>query len=126
MIAREKWQIKTIAVMEKVFEERIRQVERYGHNADLEDGIGPDETWLQPLSFATASQAEKEFRRDYEGFVKPTWMLLVREEISEAFELSGDDPNFVEEILQVAALCVAWVEKKVDARGNILLEEDLV
>lgn len=123
MLAREKWQIKTIAVLEKVFEERVRQVARYGHNEELEDGTGPDVEWIQPFSWARASNIQQGFREGYEAYEidpnnpvpgKPTWMHLVREEIAEAFELAGDDPEFVTEILQVAALCVSWAEKKID------------
>lgn len=131
MLAREKWQIKTIAVLERVFEERQRQVLVYGHNEDLEDGTGPDVGWCDPVVDVAggagpvpAEEVQEIFRDNYNGFAdrtgKPTWMHLVREEIAEAFELSGDDPAFVEEILQVAALCVSWAEKKVDARGNVL------
>lgn len=128
MLAREKWQIKTIAVLEKVFEERCRQVAQYGHNEDLEDGTGKDVVWLSPYSQEPAWANQEDFREDYEAWKqnpenptgKPTWVHLVREEIAEAFELAGDDPEFVAEILQVAALCVSWAEKKVDVRGDVL------
>lgn len=116
MLAREKWQIKTISVLEKVFEERVRQVDLYGHNDDLEDGTGEDSRWLSPFTKFGGSEIESSLRDDYEMYEKehgkPTYMHLVREEIAEAFELAGDDPSFVTEILQVAALCVSWAEKK--------------
>jgi hypothetical protein len=116
MLAREKWQIRTIEVLERVFEERQRQMAMYGDNSDLEDGVGPDSRWLSPVSSEGARSVEGLFRKDYEEFQslagKPTWMHLVREELAEAFELDGDDPEFVDEILQVAALCVSWAEKK--------------
>jgi hypothetical protein len=116
MLAREKWQIKTIDVLERVFEERKRQMAMYGTNEDLEDGTGPSRAWLLPFTDAPADEVEKGFRRNYEAHEeitgKPTWMHLVREELAEAFEMDGDDPEFVTEILQVAALCVSWAEKK--------------
>lgn len=116
MLAKEKWQVKTIEVLERVFEERVRQVAQYGHNEDLADGTGPDEQWLSPLNGNRAEEVQMWFRKDYEKHEeqtgKPTWMHLVREELAEAFELEGDDPAFVDEILQVAALCVSWAEKK--------------
>lgn len=116
MLAREKWQIRTIDVLERVFEERKRQMAQYGTNEDLEDGTGPDSPWLYPFDLAPAAEVQERFRADYEIVEettgKPTWMHLVREELAEAFEMDGDDPEFVTEILQVAALCVSWAEKK--------------
>lgn len=113
MIAKQKWQIRTIAVLENVFEERLRQVERYGHNEGLEDGTGPDVQWL-PDDIDSATRIEVEFRRDYEMHKAehgaPTWMHLVREEIAEAF-METDPDRLEAELTQVAALCVSWVEK---------------
>jgi hypothetical protein len=123
MLAREKWQVKTIQVLDRVFEERIRQVAQYGHNEALEDGTGPSSQWLRPVSNIPARTIQESFRREYEehelitGF--PTWMHLIREEIAEAFE-AGDEETLVEELLQVAALCVSWVEKKVPERSPAL------
>jgi hypothetical protein len=113
MLAREKWMVKTIAVLEKVFDERVRQVARYGHNDDLDDGTGSEAEWLQPLSDFPARTIEYELREEYENHEmvhgKPTWMHLVREEIAESF--AEDDPErLTAELLQVAALCVSWVE----------------
>lgn len=119
MLAREKWQIRTIDVLERVFEERKRQMAQYGTNEDLEDGTGPDSAWLDPFDPSPATHIQAGFRAAYEAHEqivgKPTWMHLVREELAEAFELDGDDPEFVTEILQVAALCVSWAEKKLGA-----------
>lgn len=113
MLAREKWQIETISVLDEVFEERKRQVARYGFNTDLEDGVGAYETPWLPLTDRPAAEVEAEFRRDYEDFESstgfPTWAHLVREEVAEAF--TEDDPEKLQaELLQVAALCVSWVE----------------
>lgn len=125
MLARAKWQIKTIAVLEKVFQERISQFEKHGDAMlHLSDGIGPELPWLEPLNSNTAAEVQVWFREDYEkhrGSENPdgqygelTRMHLVREEIAEAFEMHGDDPRFLEEIIQVAALCVQWAEYKLD------------
>jgi hypothetical protein len=116
MLAREKWQIGTIRVLENVFEERRAQVTRYGHNAGLEDGTGPDTRWI-PLNgkkTADATAIEKVFREEYLDYEaehgEPTWMHLVREEVAEAFK--EDDPTRLEEeLVQIAALCVSWIEK---------------
>lgn len=96
-------------VLRAVVAERERQVAQYGLNSELEDGTGPDETWVQPLDYSPATVVQKRFRKDYEGFIQPTWARLVREEVAEAFE--QDDPQRLEEeLIQVAALCISWVE----------------
>lgn len=113
MLAREKWHIRTINVLDEVFDERCRQVARYGHNHDLDDGTGPETRWALPVSTDSAAELEKAFRRQYEEYEEetgnPTWLHLVREELAEAF--AEEDPaRLSAELLQVAALCVSWVE----------------
>lgn len=118
MLAREKWQIKTIAVLERVFEERCAQAAKHGvHGStyDFEDGTGPHVNWTEPVADGQdATTAEAHFRAAYEVYKRehglPTWRHLVIEEVSEAFKES-DPERLVEELLQVAALCVSWVEK---------------
>lgn len=119
MLAREKWQAKTIRVLDMVFEERIRQVARYGHNEDLEDGFGPGENWLTPIieeDALDATEIQVVFRMGYESHEestgRPTWMHLIREEIAEWLESEPDDPEAITEALQAAALLVSWVEKR--------------
>ena len=112
MLAKERWQAGTIKVLEKVFEERIRQVQQYGHNEDLLDGIGMP--WLRPLTDASAAEIEQSLRDDYEDFEattgNPTWVHLIREELAEAFAEEDLDALIVE-LTQVAALCVSFIEK---------------
>lgn len=108
----------TDAVLVEVAQERANQFKRYGDNADLEDGTGPTEQWLlvdDPyLITRDATGIEAALRRDYERAGKPTWLRLVREEVAEAF--AEDDPDRLRaELLQVAALCVSWIEK-IDTR----------
>lgn len=114
MLAREKWQINTIAVLEDVFKERTRQVAQYGHNETLESGTGPESRWLGPYTNDGAKEIEVTLRRDYEEFEEetgnPTWVHLVREELAEAF-VETDPKLLAEELTQVAALCVSWIEK---------------
>jgi hypothetical protein len=114
----QQWETGSLQVLDEVFEERKRQVARYGHNSELEDGTGPFETWLglelDPGEALTSTDLELAFRADYEAHEaqtgKPTWMHLVREEVAEAF--AETDPDRLEaELIQVAALCVSWVEK---------------
>lgn len=114
MLAREPWQIRTLNVLEQVFEERLRQVAQYGHNEDLENGTGPNARWLLPASSNPAKVLQEQFREEYEEHEaatgKPTWMHLVREELAEAAE-SDNPERLAEELLQLAALAVSWVEK---------------
>lgn len=124
MLAKEKWQVNTIAVLEQVFAERCRQVATYGHNEDLVNGTGPDTRWAQPASDMSATELQLILRKDYEEFEdetgNPTWVHLVREEVAEAFQ-ETDPEALGAELLQVAALCVSWVEKLQDQAVN---EED--
>lgn len=124
MLARAKWQVRTINVLEKVFNHRIEQVERYGHNDDKPDGTGPGVRWIPglrtgpqpgiglPTPENTAKEIEAIFRSAYEkngGDGGVTWMELIREEVAESFAESDPD-RLEEELIQVAALCVSWVE----------------
>lgn len=107
-------------VLDDVRAERTRQFAKYGTNDRLEDGTGPDVPWLGPFTGHSAGFIEDCFRADYELYKMstngpPTWLHLVREEMAEAFK--EDDPVALrEELLQVAALVVSWVEK-IDARS---------
>lgn len=100
-------------VMQEVIAERARQFARYGTNDDLPDGTGPETRWLGPYSGDSAEVVEQRLRDDYEDFEeavgKPTWLHLIREEVAESFKES-DPARLREELIQVAALCVSWVE----------------
>lgn len=127
MISRaDEWQGTALAVLGDVMQERKRQVARYGHNEDLEYGTGPNVTWLgpeiDPALVMDAEAIERTFRVDYEMHEalegKPTWLHLVREEIAEAFaEIDSD--RLEEELIQVAALAVSWVEKIRNKRTEV-------
>lgn len=103
-------------VLAEVINERVRQEKRYGDvNDKLLDGTGPEVEWCPVYSAnRTAVQIQDDFRYEYEQYEKlnglPTWMHLVREEVAEAFQESGPD-RLAEELIQVAALCVSWVER---------------
>lgn len=123
-----RWQTRTESVLLQVMDERQRQVERYGQNDDLDDGTGPETRWLAPFSAEPAAAIEKILRNDYEDYEeetgKPTWVHLIREEVAEAFQ--ENDPERLEaELLQVAALCVSWVET-LQRRRSAPIDFDLV
>lgn len=106
----------TWAVLNDVYVHRAEQVREYGTNADLLDGTGPGVSWLHPLSVSSAVKIEEKFREEYasHGVPAPSWMHLVREEVAEAFMETNPD-RLREELIQVAALCVSWLEQ-LDAR----------
>lgn len=111
-------QCQTLDVLDDVRAERARQFAKYGTNSSLDYGTG--EPWLMPLSVDGVDRIQESLRADYEVYKqlnggKPTWMHLVREEVAEAF-VETNPQRLRAELLQVAALCVSWVEK-IDARG---------
>lgn len=106
---------RTRLILDLVFDERQAQEARYGEaNKTIADGTGPETRWLLPFTTASADLIQDHLRCDYEEFEEETgavtWAHLVREEIAEAFQ--EDDPaRLAEELIQVAALCVSWVER---------------
>ena len=70
--------------------------------------------WIPTLA-ASATSIERLFRTewDYDDDPSPSehsWMRMLREEVAEVF--AQDDPKRMEEeLIQVAALAVSWVEK---------------
>ncbi len=106
----------TREVLMAVFDERVRQEAQYGEvNRHTTSGTGPGTAWLLPYTFDNAKQIQEQLRYDYEDFEAEgnpvTWAHLVREEIAEAFEREEGDPRLPAELVQVAALCVSWVER---------------
>lgn len=104
-----------------VREERRRQIETYGDNAENPLGFGAGAgSWLFPVSDADADQIEAVFRADYGSYEAangmPTWMHLIREEVSELFASQHVDEAVVEAI-QVAALCISLAEHLLDGEG---------
>lgn len=106
---------RTRAVLDLVLKERGEQEARYGEaNEVILDGTGSFNRWLLPYTSAPATRIQDWLRQDYEAYEQewgaPTWMHLVREEIAEAFQES-DHERLASELVQVAALCVSWVER---------------
>lgn len=107
-----------------VREERKRQIAQYGTNDDNLLGFGSSvsaHAWLLPYSDADADKIEAAFRADYGMYEaehgKPTWMHLIREEVSELFASTHVD-EAVAEAIQVAALCVSLAEHLLDNEGD--------
>lgn len=116
------WEADTRAVLDEVFDERCEQVVQYGHNDDLETGMGPGMCWLLPYTADSAQEIEARLRTDYEDYEEttgaPTWLHLLREEFAEA--AMEDDPEAQEkEWLQVAALAVSYVQSSRRKRRGV-------
>lgn len=107
----------TVNVLADVRAERARQFAMYGTNEDLLDGTGPQVEWFGDVG-GKGADIEQYLRKIYEAheaeFGKPTFRHLVLEEVAEAF-MENSPKRLREELLQVAALAVSWVEK-IDAR----------
>lgn len=119
---------RTRAVLGLVLKERAAQEARYGEaNLSIENGTGPRVRWLGPYTGDSASTIQRTLRMDYEDFEDaagaPTWVHLVREEIAEAFQ-ETDPERLAEELVQVAALCVSWVERLGAVRCEACGSED--
>lgn len=103
-------------IIKLIREERSDQIEKYGTNDGSALGFGRGSVahpWLMPFSDDSAKSVCEAFRDDYERHEAtgepPTWMHLIREEVSELFEAEDQD-DIVTEAVQVAALCIALVE----------------
>ena len=119
---------RTRAVLDLVFAERQAQEVRYGAvNLTTQSGSDPNTRWLLPYTTDSAAQIQQRLRADYEDYEAEepvTWLHLVREEICEAFQES-DPTRLAEELIQVAALCVSWVERLVRESSEAPLESPL-
>lgn len=80
--------------------ERVRQVRKWGVQT-RPDGTGP-----QYLAMAEAAKARTDARAD-DGTLE--WLDILMEEVAEA-AAESDHPALREELIQVAAVALSWVE----------------
>jgi hypothetical protein len=95
-------------VLEEVAEEQVRQVDKFGVQ-NHPDGTG------QPHAAHKPYRA----RRDCENAFKEgrgTWRHILIEEVAEA-EAEKDPVRLREELIQVAAVAVSWIEA-IDRRAG--------
>jgi hypothetical protein len=97
-----------IGVLGEVAAERVRQDERWGeqnHPDGTGPAIGPDgEDWRADIADQARITCDREHRAG-----RGTWAQLLEEEHCEA--LAENDPQALRrELIQVAAVAVAWVE----------------
>jgi hypothetical protein len=107
--------VSTRDVLLEVFDERVRQNAKWGEQ-NHPDGTGPDVHWGIN---GPARMIRDDAKRDTDeaavaGAV--TWLHIALEEMAEAF--AEDDPAKLRtELLQVAAVCVQWVQA-IDRRAD--------
>lgn len=94
-------------ILQDIVDERRAQLEKWGVQRHS-DGVGPQ--WDAALG--AARLLEDMERR--EGDV--SWSAILREEVYEA--LASTDPHgLIEELIQVSAVCVAWLEDLYDVEA---------
>lgn len=115
----EKFDVKTLpweAILEEISEERLRQMQKWGEQ-NPPNGTGSGEEILIPLGNSLTgfqslgycagwikNQTDENFK---DG--KGTWRDILLEEVFEA--MAEDDLDKLKtELIQTAAVCVAWVE----------------
>lgn len=90
------------SVLSDVDHERDRQVEKWGDQSSLPDGTG------SPLDKAMAQAAREHCDASAQSGTL-TWSDVLDEEVCESFAESELD-RLEAELIQTAAVCVAWVE----------------
>jgi len=97
-------------VEQDIRKERLRQIMRYGSANGHPDGTGG------PAREQMASLA-KQARREATEVGDLNWLLILQEEVHEVFACAPNSPEMREELVQVAATVVAWIESY-DRRGG--------
>lgn len=111
----------TARVMQDVINERLRQLDKHGDQSHLPNGTGqrlmlegvPVNNWddLYANDLATWAKARcKAASQNEGGNGTITYEQILTEEWAEA--IAEEDPaKLREELIQVAAVCIAWAEK---------------
>jgi hypothetical protein len=95
--------VRMTAALIDVGEERQRQLEIYG-DQHYDNGIVADEITME------LERSAKTIVNDALDYEILTWMDILREEYSELANSQVGDAGVVDQLVQVAAVCVAWVE----------------
>lgn len=99
----------TRTVLDDIHWERVNQDEKWGEQ-NHPNGTGPDV--INPI-IATTMRSRADFAREIcnneHNNGRGTWQQVLEEEVSEAFAES-DPQKLREELIQTAAVAVAWVE----------------
>jgi hypothetical protein len=97
-----------VRILSEILRERTRQDQKWGEQ-NHPDGTGPQHVWVftGPAAFVAESVRSECQRKAADGFC--TWLDILLEEAAEAFAES-DSAKLREELIQVAAVAVSWVE----------------
>lgn len=99
-------------VTSEVVEERQRQDAKWGQQ-DHPDAGSRHSKWVAQANAQVARKLCQDDFRDGD----PSWEIILLEEVYEAIEQCNEDTaKLREELIQVAAVCVAWAEA-IDRRG---------
>ena len=112
----------TLDVLVDVGMERARQYKLHGANLKNHSGTGPDVPWAEPLFSAMGATTLEFYLREAYNAKQGrgeivTWLDILLEEFSEA-AMERDPKRLDEELIQVAAVCVSWVEKLRDPESS--------
>ena len=96
-------------VLEDVAWERRRQDEKWGTRGQdvLADGTGGHDAWWR--EFGTPARIAKANEQAAAKWGRTNWLLILFEEVCEAFE-ETDPSRLRAELVQVAAVAVKWIE----------------
>lgn len=97
----------SVGVVNEVLEERARQDQKWGEQHHPDGTGGPTSVRL--------AQSSREFCNQAAALGRLEWRHILREEYREAMA-EADPAKLREELIQVAAVCVAWVED-IDSRA---------
>jgi hypothetical protein len=98
----------TDRVLSEVLAERIRQDDKWGQQ-NHRDGTGPDQGVLDGWTASALAEAARNNCQRHAEMGIVSWLDILGEEVAEA--LAEDDPAKLRaELLQVAAVAVAWIE----------------
>ena len=90
-------------VLREIIKERHRQDAKHGQPPQRRlDGTGPQYKWRADVSRERTDAAA--------GRGEETWMQVLTEEFWEAMAEGPLSPELRHELIQVAAVCVSWIE----------------
>ena len=97
-------------VLEEIAAERVRQDNKWGEQRTTPDGTGPRMPVAGRLCYE--SEAAEDARLSCQRAARDgdvTWRHILREEVYEAFA-EADPAKLREELIQVSAVAVAWIQ----------------
>lgn len=99
-------------VLDEVAEERARQDARWGEQ-NHSDAAGYGD-----IDLVKSAMEARQVNQKLIQAKTMSWAAILGEEVAEVFdELNVDDKNLREELIQTAAVCVAWIQA-IDRRNS--------